>query len=115
MKEKIVGLILVIVIGFFGLAGAALIDDQKATYLSDMRTLANMMNDVREYAKNMDQKWSSLALGSGGANEFIQADIDATVFSGLTVADLTATVTTAQAYETWFDAGHDDNMRKIMK
>jgi len=113
MKEKIVGLILVLVIGFAGLVGAALIDDQKATYLSDMRTLANMMVEVREYAKQMDQKWSSLAFSSGEANEFIQADIDATSFSGFTVAQLTSCVTTTQAYETWFNAGHDDNMEKI--
>lgn len=91
----------------------ALIDDQKGTFLSDMRTLANTMDNVREQAKSLDQKWASLGFGSGGANEFIQTDIDATAFNGLTVAELTSCVTTAQAYETWFTAGYDDNMEKI--
>jgi len=91
----------------------ALIDDQKGQFLNDMRALADLMTLIRERASALDQKWSSLGLGSGGANEFIQADIDATAYSGLTVAELTATVTTSQGFETWYAAGHDDNMEKI--
>ena len=91
----------------------ALIDDQKGQFLTDMRALADLMTLIRERAKSLDQKWASLGLGSGGANEFIQTDIDGTAFNGFTVAELTACVTTSQGFETWYAAGHDDNMEKI--
>lgn len=92
----------------------ALIDDQKASIVSATRTLANEMARVRDMARGIAQKYASLGLGSGGANELMQADLDAmSGFSGLTVAEYTACITTAEAYETWINAGHDDNMQKI--
>ena len=94
----------------------ALIDNQKSQFCIDVRAMADLMALVRERCRSLDQKWASLGFGSGGTNVIIQADIDAVPeFSGLLVAELTACVTTAQGFETWFNAGHEDNIEKIRK
>jgi len=100
-------------------ASAALIQTQKQTYIDDMRQLAEKFDGLRTEAAAMTQKWNSLGFTTGGANEFTQLDIDGPTgeypYAGLTVAELTACVTTAMAFETWYDAGHDDNMQKIRR
>lgn len=115
MKQVIKFVVVALISAMFGagIAYATLIDDQKAQYLADMRSLADLLALTRDRAKELDQKWASLGFGSGGAHEFIQADIDATAYSGLTTTELTSCVTTAQAFETWYTAGHDDNMEQI--
>jgi len=92
----------------------ALINDQKSQFLTDMRALAELLDLVRKKAKELDQKWNSLAFGSGGANEFVDGDMTGTTYDGLGVTALTACVTSVQGFETWYNAGHDDNMQKIM-
>lgn len=107
-------------LGFMVIAltvSAALIDSQKQTYLDDMRSLAADFDSLRARSLEMSQKWNSLGFTSGGDNEFTQLDIDGPTgeypFAGLSVAELTACVTTVNGFETWYDTGHDDNMRKI--
>jgi len=91
----------------------ALINEQKTQFMTDIRAIADLMVLVRERARALDQKWNSLAFGSGGANEFVAADLTGSLFDGLGITNLTNVVTTLQAFETWFNAGHDDNIEKV--
>jgi len=106
-----------VVLVFALTASASLIESQKNSYLNEVRAVANDVDALRTQAREAVQKWNSLGFASGGANEFVQSDIDGPTgeypFAGLTVAELTACVTTLIAFETWVDAGHDDNLQKI--
>lgn len=92
----------------------ALINNQKSHFLDTQRNLAMEITSLRDKIRAATQKWNSLGLASGGANEFTQPDIDATQYAGLTVAEVTAIMTTFNSFETWIDGGHDDNLEKIM-
>ncbi len=91
----------------------ALIDTQKEKVLNKIAELQARFLQVREDCKEVLQVWNSNTMGAGGANEFVDADLTGTQFEGRTAADVIAAMGTIEAFETFYDAGQDDNMTKF--
>jgi hypothetical protein len=86
----------------------AAIDKQKTRYLEGQQTIKQMFDELREKVRQLTQNWNSNGLATAFQIEDLAGD-----WAGLVVQDIIDGQTTIQAFETWFDAGHDDNMEQI--
>jgi len=86
-----------------------IITSQKQEWLKRARTAAQVLIDAREVIRPVMQDWNSRSYLSG----LIEANYAGTEFEGLTKAQLDDVATSLDAFETWIDTGHDDNLSKI--
>lgn len=114
MKKSVFGiLIFSMVFGFIVYAIADYGTEQKVRFIQDETVLATRIVQLRADILAHTQKWNSRGYVAGGANPIIVADYAGTAYEGLTVAEITAGQTTLAAFETWINAGHDDNLEKL--
>ena len=101
----IIGILSAIIVAYAGDYGKT----QKQTFIAEEVALAERIVQLRSDFMAHRQKWNSRGYGSGGANEIVLADYAGTQYEGLTIAQITAGQTSMDSFETWIDAGHDDN------
>jgi uncharacterized protein YxeA len=90
-------------------------ETQKLNFLARMQESTEKIVALRAEMEQLTSDYFSRGYNSGGANELVAADLVGTSWENLAIADITAIVTSDQSFETWIDAGHDDNYSKITK
>jgi hypothetical protein len=85
--------------------------NQKEYWLQQAQDASILLGrTTRSTLSEVVQTFNSLNLGS----VLIDADLTGTRWEGLTAADFVAACSSLQAFEAWIDAGHDDNLEKII-
>jgi len=86
-----------------------IITSQKLQWLKDARAAATELETAREKCAEIMQRWASREYLAG----LVESNYAGTEFEGLTKAQLDAVAVTLTGFETWINAGNDDNLSKI--
>ena len=90
-----------------------IITAQKQSWLTSARAAAEKIEEVRYVVADVLQNWNSRGYATGSTDPLVEANFAGTIFEGLTAAQINDVASTLAAFETWINAGHDDNLSKI--
>lgn len=100
---------------FYGVVYAAdFHQNQKLNFTTNAQSEAQALLNLRAEAKKLTEAYYANGFQSGGAYEIVVGDFANSSFEGLTVAELTAVITSLEAFET-FMATHAEIFKKITK